>query len=85
MVSSRCLLAAAPIRPGAPTTKISWSHASSFCAMLSMATLRLHVTSTLDPGGTLCVTTWYIVVDLPVPGGPWIFSSACVKAITAAF
>ena len=58
LASSRCFLAVAPMRPGAPTTSISASHARSFCAMLSMATLREHVTRTLAPGGTRCVMTW---------------------------
>ena len=58
LASSRCFLAVAPMRPGAPTTSISASHARSFCAMLSMATLREHVTRTRAPGGTRCVMTW---------------------------
>jgi hypothetical protein len=53
--------------------------------MDSTATLRLHVTRTRSPFGTLCVTTWYIVVLFPVPGGPWIFSSAADSAQTAFF
>jgi hypothetical protein len=112
------------MRPGAPTTSISASHAFNFCgeakrrasvgqsvergvagdcrwekrageehrsdralacAIDSTATFRLHVTKTLSPFGTLCVTTWYIVVLFPVPGGPWIFSSALDKAQTAFF
>ena len=52
LLSSRYFLAVLPIRPGAPTTSISASHASSFCAMDSIATFRLHVTRTLSPRGT---------------------------------
>jgi len=57
---------------------------SSFCAIDSTATFREHVTSTRAPRGIRAVMMWKMVVDLPVPGGPWIFSSACPSAFTVA-
>ena len=47
-------------------TSVTWS----FCAMLSTATFREHVTKTLVPGGRRAVIMWKMVVDFPVPGGP---------------
>ena len=51
--------------------------------MESTAPLREHVTMTLAPAGIRDRMRWKMVVDFPVPGGPWISSTLRASAAMA--
>ena len=63
-----------PRRDGLPYTMNGMPVGPSFSAIESTALFCTHVTMAWYPAGTALWTMWKIVVDLPVPGGPWMHS-----------